>query len=111
MQKLHKNHTETKKGFVEHKLVVYPTFLLRVVFSLMYLFVSNRFFCPPPCVYLMGAGWKKKLEKMENEGCTEQEAQPFAFIGIGNSVQDMQQLHLEGKVNNHLQYEYFFVSK
>lgn len=49
----------------------------------------------------MGSGWQKKLEKMEKEGCTEQEAQSCAFIGIGNSEQEMQQLNMEGKVCRH----------
>lgn len=53
----------------------------------------------------MGSGWKKKKEQMERDGCSEQESQPCAFIGIGNSDQEMQQLNLEGKVN--LKYTFF----
>lgn len=48
----------------------------------------------------MGCGWKKKREQMERDGCSEQESQPCAFIGIGNSDQEMQQLNLEGKVTH-----------
>lgn len=40
---------------------------------------------------------RKKKEQMERDGCSEQESQPCAFIGIGNSDQEMQQLNLEGK--------------
>lgn len=50
----------------------------------------------------MGSGWKKKKEQMERDGCSEQESQPCAFIGIGNSDQEMQQLNLEGKVNSNI---------
>ena len=36
---------------------------------------------------------------MESSGASEQDAQVCAFMGIGNSDQDMVQLNLEGKVN------------
>lgn len=62
-------------------------------------FTENKsFFVTSKSLYRYGDGWRRKKEEMQRAGESEQGSQLCAFIGIGNSDQDMQQLDLNGKV-------------
>ena len=70
-------------------------FIYLFIYSFIYSVINLSFHYPR-----YGDGWRRKKDELQRAGESEQGSQLCAFIGIGNSDQDMQQLDLNGKVGN-----------
>ncbi len=106
-QKSYGNEKRLHKHIIVHVNcpAVYCMLLLFILITDDTIIFLDRFFCPPPSIYLNGKGWDLKRQEYESKKSETniptsgpRVFKPCCFIGIGNYDQDMQHLSLEDKV-------------
>ncbi|TFK05999.1 Recombining binding protein suppressor of hairless-like protein [Platysternon megacephalum] len=83
---------------VEQLLPSHPPQVLQVRDMLWVFTHRDMFFCPPPCVYLTGPGWKLKQEEIKARDLGEAGFRVCGYMGLdsmGSSHMETQKLNFE----------------